>query len=53
MNKEQFISQEIEKLKKIMYGEDNLMTEDEEKKFREFFSEFIKDLKEISKSIKK
>lgn len=51
MNKEQFLNQEIKKLKKMMYGDDpDLMSEKEEQEFRKFFEEFIKDLKEVSKT---
>ena len=48
MNKQEFIDLEISKLKKTMYKGEDMMTEEEEKTFREFFNKFIEDLKEIA-----
>lgn len=45
MNKQQFIDKKIRELKKMMYGDEALMTEKEKKGFREFFEKFIDDLK--------
>lgn len=53
MSKEEFLNQEIQKLKKMMYTDDpDLMSPEEEEDFKKFFDEFIKDLKEVSKTIK-
>ena len=48
MNKQEFIDLEISKLKETMYKGEDMMTEQEEKTFREFFNKFIEDLKEIA-----
>jgi len=48
MNKQEFIDLEISKLKETMYKGEDMMTEEEEKTFREFFNKFIEDLKEIA-----
>lgn len=50
MTKQEFIDQKIKELKKTMYKDDDLMSEDEEIVFRKFFEEFINDLKNVAKN---
>lgn len=50
MNKQDFINNQIKKLKELMYKDDpEIMSEQEENILRKFLEEFISDLKEVAK----